>query len=113
MNSELLHSGDLHYLEEQKNYLVALLKQLATKIDSTNNEPLDGTRFLDWPSSENLKAVHAGLQPLPHLDNLSFVSGTFPTPYGVVKIRPIKKANGKIISTVQAPKEITVIRNEH
>ncbi len=57
------HNGDLNYLKEQKEYLVKLLAQLATKIDANGNEKLDA-RFLDWPSSENPKGIHAGLQAL-------------------------------------------------
>jgi len=58
------YQGNLDYLKKQKVYLVALLRQLATKIDQNGKENLDGGRFLDWPSSENKEAVHAGLQSL-------------------------------------------------
>lgn len=57
------HNGNLKYLKEQRAYLVKLLAQLATKIDANGNEKLDA-RFLDWPSSENPKGIHAGLQAL-------------------------------------------------
>lgn len=58
------YQGNLDYLKQQKNYMVALLKQLATKINADGKENLDGMRFLDWPSSENKEAVHAGLQSM-------------------------------------------------
>jgi len=58
------YQGNLEYLKQQKDYLAALLRQLATKIDQNGKENLDGGRFLDWPSSENKDAVHAGLQSL-------------------------------------------------
>ncbi len=58
------YQGNLDYLKKQKEYLVALLHQLATKIDDSGKENLDGMRFLDWPSSENKEAVHAGLQSM-------------------------------------------------
>lgn len=58
------HHGNLSYLKQQKDYLVGLLTQLMGKIDDKNSEKLDGTRFLDWPSSENTKGVHAGLQSM-------------------------------------------------
>lgn len=58
------YHGNKAYLEEQKQYLFALLKLLSTKIDDTGKEILEGGRFLDWPSSENLPAIHAGLQSL-------------------------------------------------
>ena len=58
------YQGDLEYLREQKEYMTALLKLLSEKIDDSGKEILDGNRFLDWPSSENKEAVHAGLQSL-------------------------------------------------
>ncbi len=58
------YQGNLDYLKQQKEYLIALLRQLATKIDPSGKETLDGGRFLDWPSSENKDAVHAGLQSM-------------------------------------------------
>lgn len=58
------HSGDLKYLKKQKEYLAKLLDLLSQKVDENNSETLDGQRFLDWPSSEDPKAVHAGLQAM-------------------------------------------------
>ncbi len=58
------YHGNLDYLKEQKDYMFALLKLLSTKIDDSGKENLEGGRFLDWPSSENLPAIHAGLQSL-------------------------------------------------
>jgi alpha-L-rhamnosidase len=57
-------NGDLEYLREQKSYLAGLLRQMAASIDPGGLEILDGHRFLDWPSSENLPAIHAGYQAL-------------------------------------------------
>lgn len=59
-----MHTGDMQYLQQQKTYMAALLKQLAANIDAGNSETLKGGRFLDWPSSENPKAIHAGLQAM-------------------------------------------------
>ena len=59
-----LYQGNLEYLKQQKEYLVALLQQLSAKIDPDGKEILDGGRFLDWPSSENKEAIHAGLQSM-------------------------------------------------
>ena len=56
--------GDLHYLRQQKTYLSALLRQLSKHISQDGSETLSGHRFLDWPSSENKPAIHAGLQSL-------------------------------------------------
>ena len=57
------NNGDLSYLKQQKAYLSKLLPLICAKIDSNNSEILDA-RFLDWPSSENPKGIHAGLQAL-------------------------------------------------
>lgn len=57
------NQGDLEYLRKQQKYLVALLDQLMEKTKD-NKEDLDGTRFLDWPSSENPKGIHAGLHAM-------------------------------------------------
>lgn len=58
------YQGNLNYLKEQKSYMFSLLKLLSTKIDDSGKEVLDGARFLDWPSSENPQAIHAGLQSM-------------------------------------------------
>ena len=59
-----LYQGNLDYLMEQKDYMTTLFNHLITKIDDKGKEMLDGTRFLDWPSSPNVKGVDAGLQAL-------------------------------------------------
>ena len=59
-----LYQGNLDYLKEQKEYMTTLFNHLITKIDDKGKEMLDGTRFLDWPSSPNVKGVDAGLQAL-------------------------------------------------
>lgn len=46
----------------------------------------------------------------PNLGDLSFAEGTFPTPYGIVTVKHVKQADGKIKSEVDAPKEIKVVR---
>lgn len=58
------YHGNLEYLKEQETYMTALLDQLSTFIDKDNKEILNGGRFLDWPTSEKPKAVHAGLQAM-------------------------------------------------
>ena len=59
-----LYQGNLDYLMEQKDYMTTLFNHLISKIDDKGKEMLDGTRFLDWPSSPNVKGVDAGLQAL-------------------------------------------------
>ncbi len=46
----------------------------------------------------------------PHLGDLKWVEGTFPTPYGVIEIRHEKQADGKIKSTVKAPKQVKIVK---
>lgn len=58
------HHGNLEYLEAQRPYMTALLKRLATFVDESGKENLDGMRFLDWPTFENKTAVHEGLQAM-------------------------------------------------
>lgn len=57
-------NGDLEYLMAQRDYLIPLLQQLLGKIGNDGFEKLDGHRFLDWPSSENQAAIHAGYQAM-------------------------------------------------
>jgi alpha-L-rhamnosidase len=58
------HNGDLAYVRQQQEYLLRLLNQLSLFIGADGAEKLPAMRFLDWPSSENPKAIHAGLQSL-------------------------------------------------
>lgn len=58
-----LYQGDLAYLKEQHSYLKPLLHQICSHIEK-GVEQLDGTRFLDWPTSENKNVIHSGLQSL-------------------------------------------------
>ena len=46
----------------------------------------------------------------PNLGNLQWAEGTYPTPKGAIKIRHEKQANGKIVSKIEAPKGIKVIK---
>jgi alpha-L-rhamnosidase len=56
--------GDLAYLKRQQPYLSGLLGELMKHIGADGRETLPEMRFLDWPSSENKKAIHAGLHSL-------------------------------------------------
>ena len=58
------HNGDAAYLRAQKPYLTGLLHELVKHIGPNNEETLPEGRFLDWPSSENKPAIHAGLHSL-------------------------------------------------
>lgn len=58
------YTGDIEYLKKHKDYIFMLLSKLDNRIDETGKENLDGNRFLDWPTSEDSLAVHAGLQSM-------------------------------------------------
>lgn len=47
---------------------------------------------------------------IPHLGDLKWVKGTFPTPYGIISISHKLDDNGKIVTEVDAPSEILVLR---
>jgi hypothetical protein len=60
-----------------------------------------------------IKVLGAGCKIIkiePHLADLQWVEGTFPTPLGVVYVKHTKLENGKINSVVKTPKGITVVR---
>jgi hypothetical protein len=59
-----------------------------------------------------VQVVEAGCKVLriePHLGDLQWVEGSFPTPHGVVHIKHTKDANGKVTSKIKAPKGVKVI----
>ncbi len=59
-----LYHGNAAYLQQQEPYLKGLLAQLCEQVGDDNREAMGGHRFLDWPSSENPAAIHAGLHAL-------------------------------------------------
>jgi len=59
-----INNGDVAYLQENEAYIYDLLDFLENKIDANGKEILDGHRFLDWPTSPNTEAIHAGLQSM-------------------------------------------------
>ncbi len=52
------------------------------------------------------------LRIIPNLGNLSWAEGTYPTPFGSVHIKHERDTRGKIISTIEAPKEVRIIREK-
>lgn len=68
-----------------------------------------------WLSEEVLgvKVVAPGCKVVriqPHLGDLEWAEGTFPTPYGEIRIRHEKRADGTVKSTINAPKGIKILR---
>ncbi len=59
-----------------------------------------------------IKVVEPGCKTLkiePHLGDLEWVEGTFPTPLGVVKVKHTQLTNGEIKTEVDAPEGIKII----
>ena len=54
---------DKAYLEEQGDYLQALLHSVMENVDGSREAYKDG-RFIDWPSNDQPDVIHAGLQAL-------------------------------------------------
>jgi len=46
----------------------------------------------------------------PNLGDLQWVEGTYPTPMGAIKIRHEKRPDGKVVSKIEAPKGVKVIK---
>jgi len=46
----------------------------------------------------------------PHLGRLQWAEGTYPTPYGQIRIRHERRADGTVRSTVKAPKGVKVVK---
>lgn len=68
-----------------------------------------------WLSEEvlGIKVVEPGCKTIriqPHLGDLQWAEGTFPTPKGEIYVRHEKQSDGTIKTTVKAPKGIKVIR---
>ena len=59
-----------------------------------------------------VKVVEPGCKTIrikPHLGNLKWVEGSFPTPFGVLKVKHRKLENGEIKSEIEVPKGINLI----
>ena len=48
----------------------------------------------------------------PHLGDLRWVKGTFPTPYGVIEIEHQKTAAGKVKTNYKAPEGVEVVSDK-
>ena len=46
----------------------------------------------------------------PHLGNLQWAKGTYPTPYGQIRIHHQKQADGTVNSSIEAPKGVKVVK---
>ena len=59
-----LHTGNLAYLAEQKEYIRELLQRFSGMLAEDGSEAIVEWRFLDWPSCSDPAGVHAGLHGL-------------------------------------------------
>jgi len=59
-----MYNGNLGYLESQKQYFIALHKQLSEMLDENGKDITPEPRFIDWNSVGNVDATDAGLQAL-------------------------------------------------
>jgi hypothetical protein len=89
-------SGDLDYLRRQQAYLNGLLDLLSRQVGPDGKENLPENRFLDWPSSENKPAIHAGLQSLMVL---AFEAG-----------REISRALGDAVTEQKCAETVTLLK---
>lgn len=46
----------------------------------------------------------------PNLGELDFAEGTFPTPFGIVKVKHVKQKDGKVVSEINGPEAIRIIK---
>ncbi len=59
-----------------------------------------------------VKILEAGCKKVkisPHLGDLAFAEGTYPTPYGEIWIRHERKEDGTIVSEIDAPQEVLIV----
>lgn len=58
------YHGNLAYLQEQKDYLLELLKMLEDFVDETGREKMPEWRFIDWLTAGDSSAIDVGMQSL-------------------------------------------------
>ncbi len=59
-----LYQGNLDYLRSNQDYIKGLVAQIDGLVDKKGVEHLDGTRFLDWPTSESVDIINSGMHSL-------------------------------------------------
>lgn len=60
-NEWYMSNGNLDYLMEQREYMLALLNLLCTQIGDNGAEITPEFKMLDWPNRANPQATHAGI----------------------------------------------------
>ena len=103
---ELVQDGekDYHY-DTGANCYIGLRRSLchgwASGPTSWLSENILGIKVLE-PGCKKIKVE-------PHLGDLQWVEGTFPTPMGVIYVKHTKQKNGKVRTEINVPENITVI----
>lgn len=69
-----MQNGNRRFLEQQKDYLVELLRFFAGCINEDGSEALPENRFVDWPTADKPDVIHAGLQGILRM---AFQSGEY------------------------------------
>ena len=49
----------------------------------------------------------------PHLGDLAWARGAFPTPHGIVRVSHIQQAEGKVVTDIEAPQGIEVLVDDN
>lgn len=104
---DFVPEGKLDYHRETgKECYVGLRRSLchgwATGPTAWLSEHVLGIQVLE-PGCKKLKIE-------PHLGDLDWVEGTFPTPMGIVSVKHTRDSNGKISSEIHTPKDIEIVR---
>ena len=83
-----------------KGYRHSLCHGWASGVTPWLSENVLGVKILE-PGCKKIKVE-------PHLGDLEWAKGTYPTPYGEITVSHVKQADGSIETTVDAPEEIEV-----
>ena len=84
-----------------KGYRHSLCHGWASGVTPWLSENVLGIKILE-PGCKKIKVE-------PHLGDLEWAKGVYPTPYGEISVSHVKKADGSIETTVDAPEEIEVL----
>ena len=84
-----------------KGYRHSLCHGWASGVTPWLSENVLGVKILE-PGCKKIKVE-------PHLGDLEWAKGTYPTPYGEIIVSHVKQADGSIETTVDAPEEIEVL----
>jgi hypothetical protein len=72
--------------------------------------PLDSGFVTEYLGIEPVEPGFKTVRIDPHLGDLEWAEGTFPTPYGLIQVRHQKKADGSVSSDVKLPKGVRQVK---